>query len=293
MKQKTGFIIVNYNDFKTTITLLENIKNYHILDKIVVVDNCSTDDSYEQLSKLENDKITIIRSGENKGYASGLNLGAKYLINEYKECNLIFSNADIVIDSEEDIEKLVKILHSKKSYGIVAPVIREHEGLNRGWKIPSPIQDAILNILVIHKYLRPKMLFYKNDYYQSETLVGAVSGCFFGMKSTVLEDVSYFDENTFLYYEENIISTKLRDKKYDVVLTTDVSVFHNHAVTIDKNIHSIKKFKILKKSQVYFQKVYNHANLIELFLLHLTNYTSLMILYVASILKKCIRLERK
>ena len=34
-----GFLIVNYNDAKTTEKLLLNVKNYQCLDKILVVDN--------------------------------------------------------------------------------------------------------------------------------------------------------------------------------------------------------------------------------------------------------------
>ena len=48
---KLGMCIVNYNDYETTKTLIDNVKNYKCLDKIVIVDNKSTDDS---LSKLRN-----------------------------------------------------------------------------------------------------------------------------------------------------------------------------------------------------------------------------------------------
>ena len=52
-------VIVNYNDYKTTKRLLDNVKNYKILKEIVVVDNKSTDDSLENLQRLKNKKITI------------------------------------------------------------------------------------------------------------------------------------------------------------------------------------------------------------------------------------------
>ena len=97
---KTGLVIINYNDCETTKQMLHNICDYTILDEIVVVDNCSTEDSYIELLKLENNKISIIQSDKNNGYASGMNVGAKYLIQKYKKCNIIFSNADIIIDKE-------------------------------------------------------------------------------------------------------------------------------------------------------------------------------------------------
>ena len=101
-----GMVIVNYNDYRTTKRLLDNVKNYKILKEIVVVDNKSTDDSLENLQKLKNKKITIIDSGENKGYSYALNVGCKYLITKYKELNIVISNSDILIDSETDIKDL-------------------------------------------------------------------------------------------------------------------------------------------------------------------------------------------
>ena len=42
-------VILNYNDAPTTINLVQSIKNYSLLNFIVVVDNCSTDDSIESI----------------------------------------------------------------------------------------------------------------------------------------------------------------------------------------------------------------------------------------------------
>ena len=278
---KTGFLIVNYNDSETTIQLLDNIKNYSCLDMIVVVDNNSTDNSYEKLKQYENEKIMIIQNSSNKGYGSGINYGSKYLIEKLKECYIIVSNPDIVIHKEDDIVKLINSFD--ESTAMVGPIIKEHEGLNRGWKVPTPIQDAILNIAYIHRFLRPKMLFYKNSYYNGIVNVEAISGCFFIINSLDLKDVDFFDENVFLYYEENIIAKKIYRK---IRINSGVEVFHNHSVTIDKNINSIKKYKELKKSQMYFQKKYNKANKFEIFLLFITNKATLLLLQIKNLLRK-------
>lgn len=266
---KNGFLIINYNDYDTTRKLIDNIKEYKIIDKIVVVDNVSTDDSYEKLKKLENEKIVIIQNVANKGYGSGINFGSKYLIDIYGECNIIISNADIVIYKEEDIKKLIETFDNETA--IVAPIIKEHSGYNRGWKIPSPLTDFLLNIPYIHKYLKPKLIYYKDNYYKNEIInVEVVSGCFFIIKSKYLEEVNYFDENVFLYYEENIIAKKLKQINKITKINTKVEVFHNHSVTIDKNVNKIRKYKILKESQLYFQKEYNKANFFEIILLNLS-----------------------
>ena len=51
--RKLVFVIVNYNDYKTTKRLIDNIKDYKVIDDIYVVDNHSSDDSYDKLKKLK------------------------------------------------------------------------------------------------------------------------------------------------------------------------------------------------------------------------------------------------
>lgn len=281
---KTVFLVVNYNDYKTTIQLLNNIKEFKSLNKILVVDNNSTDNSFNEITKYikKNKKekiIEIIKNLENKGYGSGINYGAKYLKETIGNCYIVVSNADIIIYSDNDISKLVSTFDANTA--VVAPIIKEHTGISRGWKVPTPFQDSLLNIIYIHKYLRPKLLFYKNEYYnQKNVQVDAVSGCFFVINLKYLEQVNYFDENMFLYYEENTLAQKLKKIKKKTMINTQVEVFHNHSVTIDKNINKLKKYKILKKSQMYFQKKYNNANALEQILLFITNKITLLLLSI-------------
>lgn len=276
---KTGFLIINYNDYETTAKLLDNIKNYQILDKIVIVDNKSTDDSFDKLyNKYDSSHISVIQNIRNKGYASGINFGSKYLIDILGDCNIIVSNSDIIIYSESDIKALVN--SKTEDCAIIAPIIKEHEGYSRGWKIPSPMKDVILNIAYLHRWLRPKLQFYKEEHYNKKVVeVEVVSGCFFLIDSKCLKEVNYFDENIFLYYEENIIAKKMQEIKKKIIINTEIEVFHNHSVTIDKSINHMNKYKELKRSQYYFHKEYNRANIIFLILLKITSKISYYLIY--------------
>ena len=89
---KIGFVILNYNDSDETLQLCNKIKNYSSIYKIVVVDNLSTDNSFEKLKKIEGNKIDVILSDKNGGYSYGNNYGAFYLIDKYKIDILFISN---------------------------------------------------------------------------------------------------------------------------------------------------------------------------------------------------------
>lgn len=277
---KTVFLIINYNDFESTEKLINNIKEYKLINEIVIVDNNSTDNSLEKLKKIKLPNLKIISSEKNNGYSSAINLGCKKIIEEIGRCNIIISNADIIIEKEEDLSKILENLN-KKDIAVVAPTILENGNLNRGWKQPKPIIEVLLNIPYIHRFIRKKHILYKDDYYKNKTsVVDVVSGCFFLIKSDVLEKINYLDENVFLYYEENILSSKLKKINQKIIVNNDVNIIHNHSVTIDKNLNKIKKYKIQKKSQYYFEKNYNNANMIELLLLRFTASITKMILYI-------------
>lgn len=267
---KNGIVILNYNDSENTSLFLDDIKNYKCLDHIIIVDNHSTDNSVEKLKPYENKKIEILTALENKGYAAGNNYGIKYLIEKYNVDNIIISNPDIII-KEEDLEKLLITL-KEKNVSVIAPVIHEPASISRGWKQPNFISLLVSNIPYFRKF-EQNILSYKDTHYETKLSgVDVVKGCFFIIKSSVMQDINYFDENTFLYYEENIMAKKLKDKNYKTYIHNQVNVIHALSKSINKSLINLDKFKYLKRSQHYYEKYILKLNIFKLLILRLTYY---------------------
>lgn len=284
MQKKLGMVIVNYNDFDMTSRLLNNVKGYKCLSQIVIVDNASTDDSFEKLKEFESNRITIIKNSS-RHFSSGLNVGAKCLIKKVGECNIIFSNSDIIIKGEEDLNKLSSDIN--KDIVVVGPTVDEHGCLNRGWRLPSVNKEILFNIPLLSRYFKKKFLFYKEEEYQKDiTYVDVVSGCFFLVDSKFLEENDYFDETTFLYYEEQIFAKKVMNRKKKEAIDNKVVIFHDHSVSIDKSIKRLKKQKTLKQSQRYYCKAYQKANIIQMGLLYITDYFYRGILCIRSLFRR-------
>lgn len=280
---KTAIIILNYNDYKTTIDMINQIKDYKVLDHIIIVDNNSTDSSFKELKKYEKNNIEVIKTDNNKGYAYGNNFGIKYAINNYKVDNIIISNPDIIID-EETIKDLIKQL-KYNNVSLIAPLINEKGIISRGWRLPTLKDDLLSNINYFHKYAAKNMEYNEEQFKNKLTEVEVVKGCFFLIKAKVLQEIDYFDENTFLYYEENILGKKLKNKGYKSYIFKDKEVIHDLSVSVDKSFKSLKKYKILKKSQRYYEKKYNNVNIFGMFLLYVTYYISYFIAFMVSIFK--------
>lgn len=276
---KTGMIILNYNDYETTKEMINKVKDYKCLNQIVIVDNNSTDNSYKKLLKYENTKIKVIKTDENKGYSYGNNYGIKYLDKNFKIDNLIISNPDVIV-SEKTIEKLIKDLDENKNISLIAPIVEERGTLSKGWKTPTFLDDLLSNINYFHRIAKKRMN-YSESYYKGElTKVEAVHGCFFMIRLRDFKEIGYFDENTFLYYEENIIGKKLKKINKNVYVDNTVKVVHNLSVSVDKSFNSIKKYKIIKTSQKYYEKNYNNLNIFGIIILRIFYYISLGISYI-------------
>lgn len=203
---KTGMVVLNYNDAKETEHFVKIIDSYQVVDLICVVDNGSNDDSYTQLKSLETKNIKLLSSTVNKGYASGNNIGLKYLYEN--DCDyLVIANPDIIIEKTALID-FFAYMNSFPEYSVFGPTVKEQGTLNRGWKLSSTFHEILDNFVLINRLFK-KQIQYKDKYYHGPmSEVDCVSGCFFGMTREVIEKVGYLDEGTFLYYEENILAKK-------------------------------------------------------------------------------------
>lgn len=274
---KTGIIILNYNDYENTLKIIDMIKDYKCLKKIIIVDNASTDDSFNHLKPLENNKITIIKNKKNLGYAYGNNLGLKYLY-EHGFDYAIISNPDIIVEESVMEELISRMKNSKVSF--LGPKILEHGNIIKGWKTPSYLYELLSTMNYFHKYAK-KLITYKDSYYKDGlNEVDVIHGCFFIGRLKDFKKINYFDTNTFLYYEENILSYKAKKNNLGIYVDTSISVIHNLSLSVDKSLNKLKKYKILKDSMFYYETRYRKINIFKYILLRIVYYISYMVGFV-------------
>lgn len=264
---KVAIIILNYNCEEDTIKYVETIKKYEILDKIIVVDNKSiTENAFKKLKKIKSNKIDVIQSDKNGGYSYGNNYALKYLDEKQEKYDyIIISNPDVSV-TEKAIIKCVNKLEEKKDVAIVAPRMfdKDNKPIRRSsWKIRNPKLD------MIHSTRLLEILFYKNlrkaeysneEYKNSELEVETISGAFFVIKYDIFNKINYFDDNVFLFYEEDILSSKIKELGYKILSLNDINFIHYESKTINKTHSYYRRIKQLYKSKMYYQKEYNKIN---------------------------------
>ena len=275
---KVAVIIVNYNDEENTEKYVKCIEKYNCINRIVVVDNLSTTtDALLKLQKLENSKVKVIQAPKNGGYDYGNNYGVKFLETRNEQYDyIIISNPDISI-TENAIENCLKEIEKNEKIAVIAPRMFNKEGKpirRSAWKIRT------FGLDVVHATRVLELIFYKilrngeykeNDYKNKILEVEAISGAFFIIKYNVLKQIGYLDDNVFLFYEDDLLAHKSREKNYKTISLNTEKFIHYESQSIGKSLNYYRKMKQLYKSKMYYHKKYNKINLLQIIIFEILN----------------------
>lgn len=194
-------IIVNYNGKEFIKGCVNSVLNSdYPCFEIVVVENASTDGSYELLKKSyrNNEKVKIIRSDKQLYFAGGSNLGASHSSGE----KLVFLNSDTTVDKNW-LRELIILAGEHKRY-LVQPKILSY------WN-----KDTIDN--AGGKYAFPGFGFgvghgeKDTGQYDRNAHVDYANGTVFMIDKKFFEELGGFDEWYKLHYED--VDLNLRAKK--------------------------------------------------------------------------------
>lgn len=230
-----GIAIINYNKYEKTIECIKSIFETAKAEyKIYLLDNASQNESYEVLQKqYENEKrVELIKSNKNLGYANGNNLLLEYVKRDKCE-NVLISNNDIIFQ-EDSIDRLQNSLNNS-DYLLIEPFIENIDGSTQICvkKNKPSFKEYMLHSTYLHNFVSKdkKILFRKS---QQPTEAGDVywaSGACFIADMKKFEDIDFFDKNTFLYFEEYIISEKAVKRGYKIGFEPEARVVHFHGAS--------------------------------------------------------------
>lgn len=103
IRMKLGTVIVTYNRLNLLKECIEAcLKQTYSFEKIIVINNASTDGTEEYLNTLKHDNLMIINSEKNLGGAGGFYLGIKNAINQELDYLLLIDD-DAIIDKNYNI----------------------------------------------------------------------------------------------------------------------------------------------------------------------------------------------
>ena len=252
--ENVAAIILNYKSWNETIEEIDILhKLFHLsAEQIIVIDNNSPNDSSIELNKRCVGSFRLLQSSENKGYASGNNIGLKAAFSAGYKYALVLNN-DIIFEDENSLLKLKKCLETDDSIGAISPDVYYPDGkiYNRNSIRPN-FWDMTLGIYSFKK--RSREIKNLGDY----GYVYRPQGCCMMVDLAKMSEIEFLDEHTFLYSEESILAERLLKKGYKCAVCTSTSIIHNHSVTVKDSIQTKEIEKIRLKSHNYLLREYRH-----------------------------------
>ena len=275
--QRARVVILHYNQPDMTGRCVSYVvkQSYAPLD-IVVVDNASTVENYEALQRSLPEHVTLIRNSANSGYAAGNNLGARLSGTIPPSTYTMILNGDAFLRDADTVKKLVDGLRKDPDMVAITPLV--NTGATRlaperqiqvcrsasfagflvaysWWLRKMPLLKTIAD----RHFYKERMPYILDREYDCET----VHGCCFMIRTDFLESIDYFDEGTFLYFEEMILGRQIKDRGKSCGLLTSVVVDHvGGAATRKRTLKGELKVQMeLIKSQLYYCRQYLHVGM--------------------------------
>lgn len=268
-------IVLNYNDASTACGLAEELLGITCLDSVVLVDNCSTDDSWETLTAFADgrERVSLLRSDRNGGYGSGNQLGIDWAVDRLGADYVIIANPDIHV-TRDCILGVKAALDATPDCAMASAQVMSPAGepLFSYWMLLPLWKDLLDTGLVTRRLFKRMLNTPPEKLRQGGTsdcrLVDAVCGSFFMLRADrfpVGEIHKVFDKNIFLYYEEKVLGQKLKSMGLKAVLAQNCSYVHAHSVSIDKSVKRIgDKQRLLHESKLYYYREYLGAGPVKM-----------------------------
>ncbi|MDQ7799268.1 MAG: glycosyltransferase family 2 protein [Candidatus Edwardsbacteria bacterium] len=199
-KEKSKYIsvvILNWNNLSDTIECIDSLlKNVHPVNKIVIVDNGSTDGSGKMLAeKYSKDQLIELFFNEvNEGFSKGVNLGVKKALKSNPDYILLLNN-DTVLD-RDCIKKMVDACDLNNKCGIAGPRIFYNHKKEIVWQGGGYFNYYTGGNVVPEKNKKPKV--YKTNFVSATFL----TGCIMLIKTVVFDKIGLLDEDIFFYEED-------------------------------------------------------------------------------------------
>lgn len=208
-----SIIIVNYNGEKYLKDCIESVLKFAPgSTEVIVVDNASTDESHEVLSRYQ-EHLSLIYSKVNLGFAGGNNLGAEHATGDF----ILLLNNDTILKSK--LQPSIDLLEKNSSIGVVGARMLDSNGITRvsTGRFPS-----------LHRLIRFSHLWDYKTGKSEDSVVETdwVEGSFLLTRKSLWDKLSGLDTDYFMYVEDVDYCKRATKLGFRVVFFSELEFVH-------------------------------------------------------------------
>ncbi len=298
-----GIIILDYNNAYDTMNCISSVMEHtpNGVYKIMVVENGSNDATLAQMTDFVNGqnegrvyrekgavpknlpKLSLLISQTNDGYAEGNNKALRLFEKDKSIDKILILNNDILF-VEDIISSLEQTMMQIPDCGVISPLLVKKDGVSidyncarHDYKKMQFFWEYLFSFKnlfgIIERFEYQKKYLLNNPSLLSEPFfeIELPSGSCMMIDKDLFKSIGYFDNHTFLYFEENILYRKLLCIGRKNFIVPSLKCIHLGASTSQK-VPSMFTMKCQMKSTSYYLKTYRDAPL-------LARYVSLMSIF--------------
>lgn len=260
-----SIIIVNYKTPELTLRCITSILDSILSSEfeIIVVDNCSEDDS-EKIIVSQFPEITWINNLSNTGFGRANNIGAKCAKGKY----LLFLNSDMLV-LDNTISNTLDYIERYSDIGVLGCKLLNEDGSVQKsiYYYVGDYMGVLKNNLVIDYFCKPK-----------PTKIKAVMGAFMLIQKKVFDSVDGFDPDFFMYAEELDLCRRIERKGFQIHYLETAIAIHKHGGS-SEGVDWAQKQNYLSNALLYLKVKGIGGYFLYHFLYHFNFITNMFLLW--------------
>ena len=254
-----GIVIVSYRSDDLTVRFVrEELTKVSLPHRIVVVDNGADESEASVLAARIPEAVVL--PAENRGFAAGNNLGIRWLAEHVRPDYVLLTNNDIHFRSEHVVETLFKTATGHPEAGAVGPEILGPDLRRQGPYRYLGLWDRYVWMYLSTPFLskKAKRRRFGLDYPEKAEagIHDVISAAFLLVDMDAFLQAGMFDEGTFLYAEENILSDRMERIGKGFYFEPAVTVLHEHGKTIGREHDGKARALMQFESMAYYYRQY-------------------------------------
>lgn len=216
------FVIVNWNTRELLLQCLHAIHETSaaLAIEIIVVDNGSSDDSLQAAQRLF-PSIRCIANNENRGFAAANNQAFQAMRGRY--ALLINTDATVLPGS---VDALLTFMEARPDVGMACGQLLNTDGSKQNAFAAFP---SLLSLMVnesLLKLLLPQKFPSKYREYSLSIEVDSCIGACMIVRKRAMDQVGFFDERYFFFFEETDWARQFWQKGWRVCFVPDARIVH-------------------------------------------------------------------
>ena len=249
-----SIIIVNWNSGIQLKECVESVKKSSfensILNKVVVVDNDSKDNSLELVKDLNYEKLKILKNKDNLGFGKACNSGVKNSQSDF----ILFLNPDAMV-YEDTFHKLFDYIEKNDNSDVVVygvQLIGDDGKVQRTCARFPNLSNFLVKVLGLNK-LNSKYFetYHLEEWNHNETKqIDHVIGAFYLIKREIFNSINGFDERYFVYFEDLDLSKRVYDSGYRTIYLSEIQAYHKGGGTSEQ-VKALRFFYSTRSSLIY------------------------------------------